>query len=429
MPITSPSYFPPNRANGTVVGTTAGRNQTGAACFLGGQSAGDNSTVANLVIIGDNSGKGGIIDVANLTGTTIVGAQSGQAVIGATAAIADGALTILGSGNLKNAASADSSVIIGQGILPLTTDAAAKVSQNILIGNGIASDVTTTGPGSSVIIGYHAQQSTGNSSSTNNVVIGANAFNTSAGSCVDNVFIGFNVIPVAALGPAQNVVIGSGTSIGATSSSNTIIGFQATSAGTANTGSNTGVGTSCSANTAGDLIGHNVVLGFRASVPTAQTTGMNVIIGPNAGKTLTGASGVTGNLLVIETNVDGLGAQKSLLFGSFASGNLILGNSLTAVNQDFGGVPGTNILKLLNGTKSTGTNIIGGGYFYVSAGILHWVDSAGNDIDFNGALATGASTASFVATNKPGATTGAGPVQWLNVVVNGTSYQQPLWAT
>jgi hypothetical protein len=49
---------------------------------------------------------------------------------------------------------------------------------------------------------------------------------------------------------------------------------------------------------------------------------------------------------------------------------------------------------------------------------------------FNGTnqTATGSSTASFVATNKPGATTGAGPSTWLTVSLNGQPHYIPCWA-
>jgi hypothetical protein len=41
---------------------------------------------------------------------------------------------------------------------------------------------------------------------------------------------------------------------------------------------------------------------------------------------------------------------------------------------------------------------------------------------------TGASTASFVATNKPGASTGVGPTTWVKISVGGASYWIPAWA-
>jgi hypothetical protein len=411
-------------------GPGAGGGAIGNTAVFLGANAGQNSAVNNLVIIGNNSGAGGINDAVNLPGTTIVGAQSGQALTGATANTADGAVTILGSSTLKVATFADSSVIIGQNILPLSVDQAAKISQDVLIGNGIATDPVNTGPSASVIIGYHAQNITNNNSSTNNVIIGASAMSVSLGSCNDNVCIGFQVMGTAQVfGPAQNVVIGSGANVGISATSgNVVLGFGASAPGASALGGNVAIGAGAVGAVGTDAVNNNVVIGVNARVAPGETTGNNVIIGANAGRTLAGA---VNSVFIVETNANGLGAQKCLVFGQFATGNMIFGNSVTGASQDFGGVPGTNMLKLVNGTKATGANVSGGGYFYVLAGVLHWVDSNGVDFGISdpAAPATGASTASFVATNKPGATTGLGPVAWENKVIQGVSYQSPLWAT
>lgn len=379
MPITSPSYFPPSRANGSIIGITAGRLATGAACFLGGQSAGDNSTAPNCIVIGDNSGKGGLSGVANaLNGTIIVGAQSAQALVGASQLA--GAITLIGNNSLKLATTADNSVIIGHDILPLTSNAAGDISKSVLIGDGIWSDAVSRGPGSSVIIGYKAQNTTGNVPSPNNVIIGCFASQNTLASGPDNVLIGYSVKGSGATTASQqNVVIGSGAAVntgGSACNGNVIIGFQATATSVAGgVGSNIGIGLGSSACAGTDLVGGNVVIGTQASVGQSETTGLNVIIGHKAGTTGGVAYlGALGNVLVIETAPV---TPSALLYGSFASGNLVVGNSVQGTNRDLPNL--TNSLKLLNSTVTSVTAPVGGGYFYVAAGALHWVGSSGTD--------------------------------------------------
>lgn len=435
MPITSPSYFPPSRGNGSVVGITAGQNSTGANNFLGGQSAGANSTIANLIVIGANSGNAGLVDNANLQGSIIIGVGSGDTFTAGNGNLKP--VTIVGSNNLKgHSGPIDSTVSIGSTILSGGTSIGA-ISQCVLVGNNLFPTSRDNQGGAafniqSIIIGDTINSSpnvaTQNSVALQSIMIGSQLFTLGFSqqytSCI---YIGNQITSVnnnASLVTNSMVVIGNNIGLSPQPSGNVLIGTNITygSGGATTESSNVIIGTSISYSG-----NQNTAIGAGALVPVlaANASFGNVMLGAKAGADF---PATINNLLGIGAPI-GAGAASYLLYGSFASGNLILGNSVQGTNRDFGGAPGTNILKLLNGTKSTGANIIGGGYFYVSAGILHWVDSAGNDIDFNGALATGASTASFVATNKPGATTGAGPVQWLNVVVNGTSYQQPLWAT
>jgi hypothetical protein len=116
----------------------------------------------------------------------------------------------------------------------------------------------------------------------------------------------------------------------------------------------------------------NTVIGARAAVSTATTFGGCVIIGALATDTVAG----NGTFLIAAAQSAAGGGSDvlALEFGNFLTGNLVLGNSSEGTNRDLNG---TNTVKLLNGTK-TG-NPIGGGYFYVSAGALHWVGSSGTD--------------------------------------------------
>ena len=71
---------------------------------------------------------------------------------------------------------------------------------------------------------------------------------------------------------------------------------------------------------------------------------------------------------------------RAAIYGRMDQGNLILGNSVQGTNRDWRGTTNpTNAVKLLNGTIGSGANTTGGGYFYVNAGALHWVGSAGTD--------------------------------------------------
>jgi hypothetical protein len=428
VPVSSPSYFPPNSSTDQVRGINAGQLATGAPLFLAGANAGKNSTANSLIIIGDNSGSGGIAGV-NPAGTIIMGDGSAAAFTGA-AAVAGG-IIVIGTGSLPNVKFADTSVFVGHGILPLTTGATATLTGNVLIGTGLCTDSANTGPGKSVIIGYQACHTTGNVPTSNNVVIGYQAFPAGSASSVDNVLIGFQTCQ-ATPALSENVILGSGTTLGATGgTNNVVIGFQAAATTAVGINGNIAIGSSALACVGPDTIGQNIVIGSSAQVASGETTGLNIIIGPFAGRALTAHTPTVGSVLLIETNNSGGTAQKGLIFGQFPTGNIMFGNSISGTSQDFGGLPGTNMVKLLNGTAAAGANITNGGYFYVLAGVLHWVDSSGNDTTLSvpAAPTTGASTATFVATNKPGATTGAGPVAWENRVIDGVSYQSPLWAT
>jgi hypothetical protein len=374
MPITSPSYFPPARGNGSVIGTTAGKLAIGANDFLGGTSAGANSTANNLICIGLNAGAGGITDAVNLSGSIIIGANSAQLLSAGAQAFP---LTVLGSNNVNGTTGIDSTVVIGSSIMNAS---ATYLTQSVLIGTKLfnravtspstisaimigfdilSSATNNTGLGTSVLLGTQMLQSAGANARVNNsIVMGDSVANSMTGLMNSSVVIGASADTVA--NPTGNVIIGSqaGQTGGAATDSNNVV-----------------IGTS--AGTTGNL---NVALGKGAKTSALAGNIGTVCIGANAGTTF---AGTETNTLVIEssTTVGGGGGNtpSTLAFGNFLSGNLILNNSVQGTNRDFGGVPGTNMLKLVNGTKATGANVIGGGYFYVSAGALHWVGSAGTD--------------------------------------------------
>lgn len=433
MPVSSPSYFPPNSSTDQVKGINTGINATGAPIFLAGQKAGLNSTVNNLLIIGHLSGSGGITD-PNIAGTIILGDSSAVALVQRTitAPNTPAANIVIGTNSLQAVPQMDSTIAIGEQIYQLTTS--PRLTGNVLIGNGIGATVAASLVSRSVIIGHQAGGNPANSDI--NVTIGYQALTNATIAGVQNVFIGGGVGPTSGSTGGgslqQNVVIGCIADCGGNASTNVVIGFNAKCSqqtGGAG-GNNVGIGANSTCAVPTDQVGGNTVLGNGAQIPLSTVNGQNIIIGSWAGLKFVGTSQANiSNALVIETNNATNTAFGALVFGFFTTGNMVIGRSTPGVDREFGGTSG-NVLKLLNGNVGS-TNPIGGGYFYVIAGVLHWVDSNGVDttVSSPAAPATGASTATFVATNKPGATTGAGPVAWENRVINGVSYQSPLWAT
>src|SRR5271168_4881519 len=143
MPITSPSYFPPASGSDQVRGQNAGKLSTGFPLFLAGKSAGQNSTVNGLVIIGDSSGAGGITDV-NLAQSVIVGDGNLSAM---TAAAGVGfPVTAIGSKIGPIMTHVDSSVFVGQSIANLYQgpDNADCIIESVFVGTKILSTSTGT---------------------------------------------------------------------------------------------------------------------------------------------------------------------------------------------------------------------------------------------------------------------------------------------
>lgn len=110
---------------------------------------------------------------------------------------------------------------------------------------------------------------------------------------------------------------------------------------------------------------------------------------------------------------------------SAASGNLGANWRTTAFNNDYISHNGTNIAITAGGNQSLqiGTTQLTitttAGLSLASTGILRF--------DGTGQFLTGTSTAIFTATNKPGATTGSGPTQWLFVRLAGNAFYIPAW--
>lgn len=446
MPVSSPSYFPPNSSTDQVKGINAGRLATGAPSFLAGANAGNNSTTNNLIIIGDNSATGGYTNTG-LVGSVVVGASSCPNNLDALSDLGNGIrgnLINLGSFNfpvLAAGSRAAGLLVIGSGIGNMIASGLANdgIPRNVLIGHNVWQGQTSqagSANSDNVVIGYLAGSAgvgAGNNAFTNNVVVGSQSFiynNANPGSQNSNVCIGFESLTGITNGLfSNNVVIGSNAanSMGNTSS-NVLIG-SATGMGSA--GQN-GLNTIVGANSTVTNGTRNTILG---AGNTGVTTGLRcIVIGVGAGFDLTGT---VSDQFIISTNDTSTGnTQRTLIYADMNAANIVLGKSTAATNRDFGGVPGTNMLKLLNGTQATGAAITNGGYFTVQAGILTWVDQSGTITQMsnstpghlidsaNVALTNNAAAQVATITNGPLA---GNPTKWIPINDNGTIRNIPAW--
>jgi hypothetical protein len=395
MPVTSPSYFPPNRGTDQIVGITAGQSQTGARVFLAGQSAGAHSTISDFIAIGDAAASGVAVDAA-LSGTTVIGSKSLSTLANTSASLTTGApVTALGFNIAPLATSLSGSVLIGDhvaagfnggvGAGALGIDSCVMIgSQVYLYPNAVVSQASS--PTLSVIIGYQAYQGIGAHNAGNgmaacasNVVIGAQACANVGNAQATGTGITTAVVIGAAAGaqmgnsngaqPFGDVVIGQAAAIDyVTGSNNVFIGAGNSTIGVSgNVSNNTAIGYGIK--NIGNL--NNTLLGSNITGPGSGN--QCIFIGAWAGRT---QAGLVSNIFILETNISP--NQRALFYGRLDTGSLIIGNSTEAAgNRDLASLGGTNLLKLLNGT--VGGTAAGGGYFYVSSGALHWKGSSGTD--------------------------------------------------
>jgi hypothetical protein len=144
-------------------------------------------------------------------------------------------------------------------------------------------------------------------------------------------------------------------------------------------------------------LGSNATGGFiRGAQPSGSTTPSNMFIEGGAGATVAGDGGsatIRGGV-----PVEGNGG-----------GVILTGRAGVGTNRNGGSISITS--GLASGSGVNGTIVLNGPIVYgAQAGAT-----------------TGAQTATFSATNKPGAGTGA-PTLWLPVVISGTTYWVPLFA-
>lgn len=378
MPVSTPSYFPPNRTGDQIIGINAGLRYVGLRCFLAGQAAGNNSTVTDIIIIGDEAFSQGVTDQANLQGTIVIGSQACSSLLDGGY---PGANTVIGFNALQALQYGSQNVVIGDNAFASAVSAAGAQSiENVFIGSSVARYNGGAGSGNpraqaATVIGFQAAMSNNatNSFLSTCVIIGSNAAANVTGNIESSVIIGANTL-AAATNLGGVVAIGCGTNQG----------FGATNCVFIGNGMTMSSGTEITA--VGDQIvscgtEYNVVIGDHAS---AGDSSHNVIIGSAAGINEADIS----NNLIIETGVSNAPPNYRLVYGAFGPigaaqpTGLIFGDSSQALaNED---IQGRNSVKIVNGAKGI-ANPIGGGYFYVLAGALHWVGSSGTDTVLAGA--------------------------------------------
>jgi hypothetical protein len=379
VPVSSPSYFPPQRGTDQIVGITAGQGQTGARVFLGGQSAGKFSTISDLIVIGHNALSAGTVSAplsdANGVGTTVIGSNSAVAVTDFTRADVNGNLfgpgCVIGSNIAPLASMLSGSLMMGANILPnWNVSGAMSIGGNVVMGIGACSNPTGSVSAFSrnVIIGYQALQSlAGQQDITQSVFIGAQAGLNAQSGALGNIAL---CTVVGNLAGNSLVRSQRNTLLGGFAGGNVTIGNDNTCVG-----ANSGPGGADAGNTlVGSGIGttgsNNIIIGFGASAGVGGNR--NVIIGAGAGANLFS----TVDILYIQTFNSS--TEQSLLYGQFNTGNLVLGNTVAA-SRDTGGTGATNIVKLTNASTTSVANPVGGGYLYCLAGALRYRGTSGTD--------------------------------------------------
>lgn len=472
MPVSSPSYFPPQRYSDRIVGLNAGIGQTGNRVFLAGFQAGTYSEESDIIIIGSSAFSAGTaatpVTDANGQYSVIIGSKTAPLLTDFTTFYnVPGPAIIIGGDTLGSAVSFANSIAIGTGIAvnynpnPLGGVAQAYAYDNLVIGNQIMANVPAAywqnwsrnvvigqaacyGNGAStvnsmsftenVVIGEAAQSQSDLGSGSGcgqNVIIGWQAALTSSGG--SNILIGSSVAPSLTTG-GENIVIGTSAGVAAAGTMNVVIGHNA------GNGDQQNVCIGAQTAMAGTVT-YSVILGAAQSNVELQSNRCT-LIGNGAGFGDACCTGTTATDTFIAETYDGT-TRRSLLFGVMGDGNLIVGDSVPGTNRDFGGTGATNVLKLINGTAGN-ADPVGGGYFYVVAGALHWVSSSGVDttlapvavfpsgitvgtaqlIASNVALTNNAAAAVATLSNAPVA---GNPTKWIPISDNGTIRNIPAW--
>ena len=367
-----PSAGAGNTGNDVIfLGGNAGNNNTGDQSIAIGNSAlSKGNTTAGVIAIGAGAG-------ANLTGNShnYAGVDIYIGTNAANSAQVTGGNVFIGNDVLRYAVSNNTYT---QNIQSVVIGAECVINVGILNGGGI---------GQSNVIGYQVGGPYNNSmhqalAISNSNVIGAFAlkiFSTQTNySPVDQSdIIGYQALPNLTGNATGVIAIGQnvGTNVTGTHSSqgllNTVMIGAGISVGNGTTEPNyaVAIGESAIPNQ------NSVTIGWFAGNAGGSATqaGVNsIMIGCGAGK-----SGVTPNWTFLIESFDTVSTTKTMMYGQMDSGNLSIGN-LPYADRDFTAIACTNALKLTNGTRGAG-NPLGGGFFYCSAGALHWVGTSGTD--------------------------------------------------
>lgn len=324
MPVSSPSYFPPNRADGTVVGITAGTNTVGARNFLAMKGAGLNSTANDLFVIGDTSCNDGF-----LTGTQDSCIVIGNNVLNSSATHAPPTLT--------------PAIVIGHSTL--TNPQGGNLTGNLWIGCFSAPSWTADPAGAAdnsnnVMIGHQCAANTvGSAQIQATTFVGSDIYTKQNGSIVGCTAVGANVLKgaIGGSGPIQAFTL-----IGANIFQN-IAGTCSAAANFVAVGDNIAPNVSLTTSTTRDLVivgsqaasvlangSDTVIIGSR-SAQLLTAGAQNVLIGSQVAPSMTNASG---NVMVGFDSGDGVstGAQNTCVgtesapFLSTGSNNVFIGN-------------------------------------------------------------------------------------------------------
>ncbi len=382
--ITQPA--PPSILYSTVDRLTAPNSAAGLSLLsqnviIFGENAGLNLDQSDIIVMGKEAFKN--VQSVDARYSVVVGEGSfpNRGNFTADKLVAPGGVIIIGGNNLPlipgtgTAARLAGTIAIGIGILnlaPFDSAGVGNYARNLLIGNGVFSNNTMNGSVSSsdnVVLGHQACYNDGNPRQyLNVVVIGSRSGPQGiAGHNSNHVVIGTRAGQQLG-GSAGNIIIGAlaGNSMSGTGGDNILIG---TSSNQTSGAQNVVIGSSITSAAINDC----TFVGFSIGNGSPQFSGARIIaLGRGAGA---GANGATSDQLFIETN-DGA-TPRSWIYGS-PNGNLTLGTTVTLAQRDLATIAAQNAVKLYNGARGAG-NPVNGGFFYVAAGALHWVGSAGTD--------------------------------------------------
>lgn len=394
-------------ATDRLAAVNAGSGQTGNRVILAGANAGQNTQISDIIALGNAAFSAGtpgvpIVDT-NLAGTTIIGSGTAPHI---TQALSGGAglgpSTIIGFNNLPLEIQSNLNTIVGTNVLPIyISDVGVAANNNVLLGDNVGIKLLAmnsghgTGFRSNVVIGNKAASANGqignqNKTVDHNVIIGYNALSKLAGSAntggpgvSNNVIIGESAGSTlgdldTGNGSQGNIFIGTSAGDGGDASANVLIGLnaRANNADSPAATANVGIGSATSGFGVKTGQNYNVVIGAGAVNNVNNNRCIFLGAGAGAGSAVAAAS----DQFLIET-YDG-SSIRGYMYGRggipgalVAPTGLVFGASTDGTNRD---IPGTNLVKILNGSV-TGVTPLGGGFFYSLAGNLHWVDTNGVD--------------------------------------------------
>lgn len=321
-------------------GPGAGAGQSGNRVIMLGLGAGLNTTASDMLVLGNSAlGAGLTTNSVGTVGLIVIGsgalANATTGTVETTAASIAIGYKCLSSQGVTNGGFGNL-LAIGSKILGDTAAVQTyALNQCILIGHGIAKDAANTSLMSNcLVIGHQTLQSGSAGSGLNNsIVIGNACFAAGAttNAYANMVMIGHGITNNSTAGANNSILIGSSLQVG------------------------TGIG--------------NVVL----TQAINAIGNSNVYIGQGSNVQPFPVGSLSANSQLIMS-----GGGIGLIYGRFDLGNIQFGATTGDTNRDFATSGVTNAVKLLNGTRGAG-NPVGGGFFYVAAGALHWVGSSGTD--------------------------------------------------